>query len=110
MRRELGRPVRVLLNGATNVLQTLSRVEEAVVAARNAQALDPLSPMRNYAVGQALYFARRYDEAEVHLQRLRELYPDFPLTYIYLAQMASLQGRHAAAIAAAEKAHAHYVG
>jgi TolB-like protein/Tfp pilus assembly protein PilF len=95
---------------ATNVLQTLGRVEEAVVAARKAQALDPLSPMRNYAVGQALYFARRYDEAEVHLQRLRELYPDFPLTYIYLAQMASLQGRHAAAIAAAEKAHALYVG
>jgi tetratricopeptide (TPR) repeat protein len=95
---------------ATNVLQTLGRVEEAVVATRKAQALDPRSPMRNYAVGQALYFARHYDEAEVHLQRLRELYPDFPLTYIYLAQIASLQRRHAAAIAAAEKAHAVYVG
>lgn len=95
---------------ATNVLQMQGRFEEAIVETREAAALDPLSPVRNYAVGQALYFARRFEEAEAHLQRIRELYPRFPLTYIYIAQIASLQGRHTEAVEAAEAAHALYEG
>ena len=52
-----------------------------MVRFKNGQDLDPLSLIINVAVGWALYFARRYDEAIEQLRRTVDLDPNYPVTY-----------------------------
>ena len=61
-------------------------IEEAVVEARRAEQLDPLSPMAGQQVGMMLYLARRYDESIAQFESTIELSPYYWFTYQRLAQ------------------------
>jgi serine/threonine-protein kinase len=61
-------------------------VEEAVVEARRAEQLDPVSPMAGQQVGMMLYLARRYDESVAQFESTIELSPYYWFTYQRLAQ------------------------
>jgi tetratricopeptide (TPR) repeat protein len=51
------------------MLTYLGRFDEAIALAKSSLAQDPLSDSIEGTYGQALYFARRYEEALVHFQR-----------------------------------------
>jgi serine/threonine protein kinase/Tfp pilus assembly protein PilF len=61
-------------------------VEEAVVEARRAERLDPLSALASQQVGMMLYLARRYDESIAQFESTIELSPYYWFTYQRLAQ------------------------
>ena len=70
-------------------LMVVGRSEEAIAIARQAQEVDPLSPVINSAVANALYCARKYDQAIKHLLAGLEVNPNnftlhFRLAYVYL--------------------------
>jgi DNA-binding winged helix-turn-helix (wHTH) protein/TolB-like protein len=69
----------------------LGRVDEAVLEARKAQELDPLSLIINGSLAEILYCARRFDDALKYLRRVREVDPSFQkafiATYLYLTYM-----------------------
>ena len=82
---------------------TMGRHEEAMVRMKNGQDLDPLSLIINVAVGWALYFARRYDEAIEQLRRTVELDPNYPVTYWILGLLFRKTGSYELAITEGEK-------
>jgi eukaryotic-like serine/threonine-protein kinase len=53
------------------------RHDEAIVAARLAQNLDPLTPIITTVVGVVLHYARRYQEAVAEYEKVLELDPLF---------------------------------
>ncbi len=55
----------------------MGRHDEAVAQAKRAAQIDPASPTMIASVGQALYFARRYNDAQQYLKRALELDPTF---------------------------------
>ena len=83
---------------------TMGRHGEAMVRMKNGQDLDPLSLIINVAVGWALYFARRYDEAIDQLRRTVELDPNYPVTYWILGLLLRKTGCYELAITEGEKA------
>ncbi len=83
---------------------TMGRHGEAMVRIKNGQDLDPLSLIINVAVGWALYFARRYDEAIEQLRRTVELDPNYPVTYWILGLLLRKTGCYELAITEGDKA------
>ena len=81
-------------------LFVMERFDEALVAMRRAQALDPLSLIINDHLGYALLLAGKLDEALAQLTRTRELDPAFPWTYWRLGSVYLALGRHQESIAA----------
>jgi tetratricopeptide (TPR) repeat protein len=65
--------------------------------------LDPLSLIINVAVGWALYFARRYDEAIEQLRRTVDLDPNYAVTYWILGLLLRKTGSYDLAITEGEK-------
>lgn len=59
------------------LLSALGRYEEALVSARRALQLDPLSLVIGADLGMVLYFSRRFEEAVERFQRTLELEPTF---------------------------------
>lgn len=55
----------------------LGRADEALAQARRAQELEPLNLAFSANVGRSLYFARQYDAAITHLNRVLLLVPNF---------------------------------
>jgi TolB-like protein/DNA-binding winged helix-turn-helix (wHTH) protein/Tfp pilus assembly protein PilF len=53
------------------------RLDEAVSESERARDLDPFDLYANERLGQALYHARRYDDALRQLQRTVEMFPDW---------------------------------
>jgi eukaryotic-like serine/threonine-protein kinase len=84
-------------------LMTMGRHEEAIVAMKNCQELDPLWLIISVAIGWALYMARRYDESLDQLRRTVELDPNYPLTYWILGLLLRKMGNYELAIAEGEK-------
>jgi TolB-like protein/DNA-binding winged helix-turn-helix (wHTH) protein/Tfp pilus assembly protein PilF len=66
-------------------LMPMGRVADALAEIRNAQALDPLSPIIITDLGKDLYFARRYDEAVVEFRRALEIDPNFVAAHNWLS-------------------------
>ena len=60
-----------------DVLYPTKRFDEAIVAMRRAEELDPLSPIIGTNLGDVLLYAGRYDEAIVQYQRVLSLDPNF---------------------------------
>ena len=58
-------------------LSRTGRHEKAIMEAKRASELDPLSPIITLRLAQAFYLARRYEEAKEALQRTFEISPDF---------------------------------
>jgi tetratricopeptide (TPR) repeat protein len=67
------------------VLSTLRRHDEAIVAIKHAQQLDPLNPLYRLAAALHFMWARRYDEAIEQAQSAQQLYPDIPRVYQRIA-------------------------
>lgn len=80
------------------------RHNEAVAEIRRASELDPLSPNMMGALGQALLFARRYDEAQQALLKALELDLNYFPAYALLADMYSAKGMLEDSIAELKKA------
>ncbi len=79
-------------------LGLVGRVNEGIVEAERARALDPLSLIGTYQVGLAHYFARRYDVAEQFARKSLEIDANFPSGRRLLAQVFAATGRHAEAL------------
>jgi serine/threonine-protein kinase len=82
---------------------TMGRPGEAMTRMKNGQDLDPLALIINVAVGWALYFARRYDEAIEQLRRTVDLDPNYPVTYWILGLLLRKTGCYELAITEGEK-------
>ena len=91
---ELGPSLNQVHNNYAFLLASQGAVDEAVVEARRAEKLDPLSPMAGQQVGMMLYMARRYDESIVQLERTIELSPYYWFTYQRLAQVLETTGEY----------------
>ena len=59
----------------------MGHFDVGVAAARRAVVLDPLARQSHHALGQALYSARRYEEAAAAFAEVISLSPDFKDTY-----------------------------
>jgi len=84
-------------------LSSLGRLDEGLEEMKKAQALDPLSPQINRAVGDAFLYKRQYDEALEHSLKALEMDPNLPganqtLTLAYWGK-----GMHEEAITQSEK-------
>ncbi len=78
------------------------RLKEALVEARKAQELDPLSPIIAADVAKQLYFLREYDEAIAQLKKVLELDPEFVLAHVFLQRNYMAKGMYAEASAELE--------
>lgn len=63
-------------------LSASGRHEEAIDEIKQAQALDPLSPMINTAAAWVFYVARKYDSAVELCKRIHEIDPNFHVAYV----------------------------
>jgi TolB-like protein/Flp pilus assembly protein TadD len=87
-----------------NLLAALSRFEEAIVEARQAFKLDPVSTSAQPNLTIMWYHAGNYDEAMKSCRKVLEMYPGLPRTHDDLGRILLEQGHHSQAVAAFEKA------
>lgn len=80
------------------------RPSEAIDEVRGALRVDPLSLLINTDVGNVLYFARRFDEAEAQLNRTLDLDPWFAHAHMALGYVHLQQARTSEALEAFEAA------
>ncbi|HSE40007.1 MAG TPA: protein kinase, partial [Acidobacteriota bacterium] len=66
---------------AIHYLMPMRRFDETLIELRQAQQLEPLSPLMTTFVGEALYFNRRYKEAENECRKALDLEPNFPVAH-----------------------------
>ncbi len=67
-----------------NYLTTLGRHDEAILAIKRAEELDPMSPRAILMTSWTLYQARRYDDAVQAARRANEMRTDFPQGDLHL--------------------------
>lgn len=79
--------------------------DEALASVREAEALDPLTPIMSVGVGSVLYFARRYEDARQLLEHIREIEPKFMAVYRWLGLAYEQPGRYEEALAAMKALH-----
>jgi serine/threonine-protein kinase len=77
---------------------SLGRPREAVAEMEKAQALDPLAPIINSALGFVLYMTRQYDRAIAELLKTLEGHPRFWIRNNWLGLIAAQQGRYPEAL------------
>jgi adenylate cyclase len=75
------------------LLSSLGRHDEAIREIKVARDLDPLGLRIRANVGNSLYYARRYAEAEQELKRELEFEPDNCIVYDYLQKLYAAMGR-----------------
>lgn len=80
-------------------LSLMGRCEEALVEARHARELDPLSKNATFDLAFALYIARQYEAAIEQLRRVLELDPKFVPAHAGLAHIYAAQSRYEEALA-----------
>ncbi len=103
--RNYKRAIAINVNYATahqwysEFLAAMGRFDEALVEIRRAKEIDPLSPIINAGEVWVLYYARRYDEAIEHGQRLAEANPQFAEVHEYLKRCYDQKGMYKEAIA-----------
>jgi len=85
-------------------LTAMGRLEEAISEAERARNLDPYAAFTDVQLGQALYHARRYDDALRVNQRGLEMHPDVPAFYWNSADIYEQKKMFAEAFAAHQKA------
>jgi DNA-binding winged helix-turn-helix (wHTH) protein/TolB-like protein/Tfp pilus assembly protein PilF len=87
----------------SSYLVAMERFDEALVEAKRAQELEPLSFISNLHLGWILYLAGRYDEAIEHCKKLLDVDPNFFPAYRYLGLAYEQKGMYAEAISEFEK-------
>jgi serine/threonine-protein kinase len=74
-------------------LSGLGRHDEALIEARRALELDPLSLIIHSAVGDVFFYARRYEESAAYCRRSLEMDPTFEPGHTDLARALEHMGR-----------------
>ena len=87
-----------------HLLSNSGRHEKALAEIKLAITLDPLSLRNNAEEGQALFFAKDYDNALNRLQQTIDLDPNFWLAHLFISRVYTEKGMHSEAVAEAEKA------
>ena len=87
----------------TDLLTQLKRFDEALVEAKRAEEIDPLSTIIATNLGDTLFYARRYDEAMVQYKHSLSLDPNFYLTYTSMGQCLAAKGMYQDAITTLRK-------
>jgi serine/threonine protein kinase/Flp pilus assembly protein TadD len=85
-------------------LQVMGHRNEAIAERKLAQELDPLSPIVNFELGLAFYYARDYDQAIEQFQKTLELDQNFPPAHYLLPAAYEQKGMYSEAIAEFKKA------
>ena len=85
-------------------LVTLRRLDEAMVAMKRAQELDPFSLIINGEIGWAYYHARQYDKAIEQLQKTIEMDPHFTRNHFFLGRAYEQKLMYPEAISATQQA------
>lgn len=88
----------------TDLLAQVKRFDEALVEAKRAEELDPLSPIIATNFADTLWFARRYDEAIAHYRQALTIDPNFYFAHGELANVLAIKGMYAESIAEDRKA------
>jgi tetratricopeptide (TPR) repeat protein len=73
------------------------RLDEAINEIETAIDLEPASRFNNRNYGRALFYARRYKEAEEQFKRVLAMDQSFVYTYSWLTSALALQGKEAEA-------------
>ena len=82
----------------------MGRIAEAIVEAKRALEVDPLSVPANLALGSILHSARQDDQAIAQLLQTVELEPNDPRAYGFLAGIYGRTGKYEEAVRARQKA------
>ena len=90
--------------GSQLILQ--GRLDQALLALRTAQQLDPLSLGINKDLAVALIYSRDYERALQQCRKTLEIEPTFLVMSTYIAQIYQLQQKYAEATTELERAHA----
>ena len=85
-------------------LAPAEKLDEALEELREAERLDPLSAPIANDVGFALYWLRRFAEAEEQCRKALALHPGFYRAHVLLGRVMVAQGRHAEAVEACRRA------
>ena len=80
-------------------LDIMGRNHEAIAERKRAQELDPLSPVINFELALAFYYARDYDHAIEEFTRTLEFEPNFPPVQQFLPAAYEQKGMYGEAIA-----------
>jgi serine/threonine-protein kinase len=88
------------------LLSAAGESEHAIAEAHRAHELDPLEPILGTTLGDAYFFARRYDEAEMWLRRTLEVDPGFIHAINDLGRVMSETGRYDEALTTFDEARA----
>jgi eukaryotic-like serine/threonine-protein kinase len=88
---------------ATNVLEPMGRLDQAMAEVKRAQDLDPLSLVIDVVVARDFFFARRYDRAIDQLRKTLELDPNFALAHSHLGLVYEQTGMLEQAVAEFQK-------
>jgi len=67
-------------------LLDMGRFDDALAEARQAQELDPLSPIIGTVVGNIFFFSRQYDKALEQYRQVLEFDPNFGMTHFWLGR------------------------
>ncbi|MCI0420014.1 MAG: tetratricopeptide repeat protein [Acidobacteria bacterium] len=87
-------------------LVSQGRFEEAIGQIKQAQEMDPLSPIISTNLGLAYYYARDYEQAIAQSRRTLELDANFPTAYHNLGLAYLQSGKYLSAVAEVGKANA----
>jgi TolB-like protein/DNA-binding winged helix-turn-helix (wHTH) protein len=85
-------------------LAVMGRSDEAIAERKLAVELEPLSPIINFELGLAFYFARDYDRAIEQFQKTLELDQNFPAAHNFLPAAYEQKGMYTEAVAEFKKA------
>jgi TolB-like protein/Tfp pilus assembly protein PilF len=85
-------------------LESTGHTEEAVVSARRAQQLDPLSLIITAQLGQALVFAWRHDDVILEVRKALEMEPNFARGHFFLGMAYEQKRMYREAVAEFQKA------
>ncbi|HUR99096.1 MAG TPA: tetratricopeptide repeat protein [Pyrinomonadaceae bacterium] len=85
-------------------LGLMRRFDEAEDRVRHARGLDPLSHLINLGIGAIYLWSGKLDRAVEELSRVVDLNPNFPISYIYLAEAYVEKREFAAALATLDNA------
>ena len=77
----------------------MGKFEHAKQEIREAQQLDPFSPIINANLAQYSYYERRYDDAIAHIDKTLKMAPDFWVLRHYRGLVNASKGAHGEAIA-----------
>ncbi len=91
-------------------LAFLGRFDDAIVEAKQAQELDPLSPLINALAGYVFFVARQYDQAILECQKALEIDPNSVVALAYIVFPYFQKGMYEEAIAACQKVVALWKG